>query len=76
MSYTGADTWIFSCNGSTVALGGFISPSIDTNMNFDTFALAQPSGNKHGWNGRVYSVNILDKPSSQTELNALTAQNI
>ncbi len=76
VSYTGADTWIFSCNGSTVALGGFISPSIDTNMNFDTFALAQPSGNKHGWNGRVYSVNILDKPSSQTELNALTAQNI
>ena len=74
ITYTGTNTWLMSVNGSTQVISG--NPTIDTGFIYDTFSLAQPSGNKFRWNGRVYAVNILDKPSTQAQLNALTAQNL
>tara|TARA_B100002051_G_C16737535_1_gene642167 strand:+ start:2068 stop:3399 length:1332 start_codon:yes stop_codon:yes gene_type:complete len=74
ITYTGTNTWLMSVNGSTQVISG--TPTIDTGFIYDTFSLAQPSGNKFRWNGRVYAVNILDKPSTQAQLNALTAQNL
>ena len=74
ITYTGTNTWLMSVNGSTQVISG--TPTIDTGFIYETFSLAQPSGNKFRWNGRVYAVNILDKPSTQAQLNALTAQNL